>query len=225
MKFHTWQITVSTVEDLDRTVAEDITAYLKKKCHYGLVVLEHSTKWHLHASVCFKSPIEKKHFEETIWLKVEKAHPTSRKRVALVSTVQYTTLWITEYLKKDCDRVILWDKMDLAEFTLKFPTETEQAQLKELKAAKKPDPSEAKDPRFARFEIGWISYSTDVSYEGALKYLQYAMNVERSMSVIVDPRRLHQTAWALFQYRAHSITPSVDGVRFGHLMDGTLTIP
>lgn len=225
MKLFTWLITVSTKEDLDRSSADEIVSYLKKKCRYGYVVLEFSSKWHLHAAVCFKGPIEKKHFEETIWSKVERTHPTSIKRVALKSTVQYNHGWIDEYLQKDVQKVILWHSYDPEEYAKYFPTQEEQDDLRHALEARAPVATEAKDPRFARLEQGWIEYSSTVTYIDALKYLEYSMYQERSMPVITDQRRLHQTAWCLYKYRSRDLNPSVEAVRFGHLMDGTITLP
>lgn len=220
-KFHTWLITLSTVEDIDMDVARDIVAYLKKKCKYGYCITETATKRHLHAAVCFKIEIAKKHFEETIWSKVEKHHPTSIKRIALKSTVQYDFKWVTEYLLKDSTRTVLWEKVDEEDWMKFFPTPEQQEILQTAKAAGLPVTA-IKDMRMTHLETGWIAYSDDVSYLGAVKYLMYAMNVERSIHVITDIRRLNQTAWALYTYRAHLIEPCMESVRYGNQMIGAL---
>jgi len=223
MKFHTWLITLSPREDIDRTCAEEVVKYLKCKCRYGYVVLEHAAKWHLHAAVCFKSPIEKKHFEATIWSKIEKFHSSSIKRIALKSTVQFNHDWHTQYLQKDSNRIVIWNKYDIDDYSKFFPTEEEQVELQLAKDAKAPMAAESVDPYYARLEREWEEYSPEVSYEEAVKFLQYSMYVSRTARVISDQRRLHQTAFALFKYRAHDISLSVEAVRYGHLMDGTIS--
>lgn len=225
MKFYTWLFTIRTKGPLDRACADEVVSYLKKKCRFGYVVLEVSPELHLHASVCFKSPIEKKTFEETVWSKLERTHPDSIKRVALKSTVQYNHHWIDEYLQKDNERIVLWHKYEHVEYANYFPTAEEQAELVRSAEARAPLPTEAKDPRFARLEQGWTEYSSSVTYIDAVKYLEYSMYQERSMPVITDQRRLHQTAWCLYKYRSRDLNPSVEAVRFGHLMDGTISHP
>lgn len=214
MKFYTWEITLSTVEDVDTVVCENITHYLKKKCRFGLVVREMSKKWHLHAVVCFKDKIEKKHFEETIWEKVRVVHPTSVKKIALKSTVQHDHDWSQNYLKKTDTPTVFWDNVDREEWSKFFPTDEEQTELQEASVKKKPMAGDAKDPFYTKLEEKWIEYTTDDSYESAYSYLQYAMNVERSMSVISDVRRLCQMALALHRFRTHAIDCPPDAKRF-----------
>lgn len=214
MKFYTWCITVSTVEDIDEVVCDNIVSYLKKKCRYGYVVREMAKKWHLHATVCFKDRIEKKHFEETIWDKVKHAHPTSIKKIALKSNVCYNHKWYDAYLRKDEETKVLWEAVDREDFVKFFPTQEEQDELSEAKSKGKPVFGDAKDPYYTKLEAGWIEYTTDDSYESAYSYLQYAMNVERSMTVISDVRRLCQMALALHRFRTHAIDCPPDAKRF-----------
>lgn len=211
---------MSVKEDLDPDVAKDIVGYLKKKCRYGFVVLEQSAKWHMHAVVCFTSPIEKKHFEQTLWGKCEKAHPTSIKRIALKSVVQHDHDWITNYLQKDSAKRVLWQKYDEEEYTKFFPSQEEQAELIAAAASNKPSSSEAKDPRMTRLESEWIEYSTDDSYESACRFLNYSMNVARTMPCICDSRRLNQLAWTLHRYRTHAVEMFSDQIRHGSMMTG-----
>jgi len=214
MKFHTWRITVSTAEDIDRMVADSIVSYLKKKCRYGYVCLEMAKKLHLHAVVCFVSPIEKKHFEETIWDKVHKRHSSSIKRIALKSNVQYDHMWVDDYLQKDPTRTVLWDKVDKKDWAQFYPTQEQQDELKAAYEAKKPVAGESKDPYFTKLEAMWIEHTTDESYESAYKFLKYAMNVERSIQVMKDPRALMQTALALHHFRTKNVDVPADAIRF-----------
>ena len=159
----------------------------------------------MHAAVCFKHSIEKKHFEETIWEKVIKYHPSSIKRVALKSVVQYDHDWHDDYLQKTEDKQVLWDsdaKDDYAKF---FPTPEEQSDLVAAKESQTVSAKDTKDPRFTRYLQEWTAYSTDDTYESAVKWFKYAMYVERSMQVIYDKRRLCQIAFALHEMRTHSI--------------------
>lgn len=214
MRFSTWEITISTKEDVHINCARDVVAYLKKKCAYGFVVLERSSKWHLHAAVCFKQPMEKKHFEETIWAKVEKFHADSIKRYALKSTVQSDHDWRDNYLAKTTDRQILWDHYVKDEYDKCFPSKLEQAELQNAAEAKRPIAGDAKDPYYAKLESEWEEYTTEDSYESALKFLHYSMNVARTMRVIADPRRIQQTAWALHRYRTKAMEPTYAEKRY-----------
>lgn len=205
MKFFTWNVTISTREDIDEIVCENIVRYVKKKCRYAYVVREMATKWHLHAVLCFKEAIEKKHFEETMWDKVKHAHPTSIKKVALKSTVCYNHAWFDQYLRKDKTTKVLFEHMDRDEFVKFFPSEAEQEELAECKAKNKVSTQDAKDPYYAKLEEKWIEHSPeDDSFESAYSFLQYAMNVERSMTVMSDVRKISQVALALHRYRTQA---------------------
>lgn len=223
MKFHTWLITVSTKEDLDATASAAIADYFKKKCRYGYVVLEHASdtlRLHLHASVCFKQPAAKKDFEATLWKHIFPVHPTAIKRIAVKSTVQYNDKWIQEYLQKDSTKQVLWHVMgdDYASF---YPSKEEQEALKASKTVGKMLPGDSKDPWFAKHEIDWEEHSPDdSSYESAIVYLKYKMNVERSMPVIKDRRRLREAAWALHEYRTHSVAVTAADLNFMHQETG-----
>jgi len=136
--------------------------------------------------------------------------------------VQYNHDWYNEYLRKDSDTSILWDKYEIEEYNKYFPTLQQQEELVAASASKKSLTADAKDPRFAALEARWEEYSTEVTYESAVKFLKYTMNVERSIQVIVDPRRLCQTAWALYEYRGRIVEPCVDQINFGQRMSGIL---
>lgn len=220
MRFHTWEITVSTVEDFDEDSARAVVAYLKKKCRYGFVAYECSRKWHLHAAVCFKQPMEKKHFEETIWEKIEKYHPTSKKRIALVSVVQYDHMWRDDYLRKSADTKVLWDDYKSEDYAKFFPTQEEQDELKLAKETKTMAAKDTKDPRFTRYLQMWTEYSTNDTYEAAVKWFKYAMYVEQTIQVIPDKRRLCQLAFALHEMRTKTIELCHEEKRFGEQMLG-----
>jgi len=220
MRLHTWEITISTVEDFDEDCARAVVAYFKKKCRYGFVAYECSRKWHLHAAVCFKQPMEKKHFEETIWQKVEKYHPTSKKRMALVSVVQYDHMWRDDYLRKSKDTKVLWDEYKSEDYAKFFPSQEEQDELKLAKETKTMAAKDTKDPRFTRYLQMWTEYSTDETYEGAVKWFKYAMYVEQTIMVIPDKRRLCQLAFALHEMRTKTIEPCHEERRYGMQMVG-----
>jgi len=220
MKLHTWEITISTKEDFDEDAAACVVAYLRKKCRYGFVAYELSRKWHLHAAVCFKQAIEKKHFEETIWEKVAKYHSTSIKRVALKSIVQYDHDWRDSYLRKSSDTKILWDEYKTEDYTKFFPSKDEQEELVAAKETKTTAAKDTKDPRFTKYLQAWTEYTTDDTYESAVKWFKYAMYVEQTMPVIFDKRRLCQLAFALHEMRTKTIEPCAEEKRYGNQMVG-----
>lgn len=208
MKFYTWLITISTKEDLEPVVSDGILTYLKKKCRYGYVVLEHASatlRLHMHACVCFKNPIEKKHFTDTIWQHVKPRHPSAIKTVAVKATVQYNDQWYREYLQKDLCKSVLWQHIgdDYPKF---YPTQEEQEQLIAAKALGKQALGEAKDPWFAKHEVLWEEHSPDdASYESAVLYLRYCMHDARTMPLMKDRRRLRDTAMSLHEYRTRFV--------------------
>lgn len=223
MKFHTWQITVSTAEDLEKDASDGIVDYIRKKSRYGYVVLEHASatlRLHMHICVCFKQPIASKHINETLWSHVAPRHPTAIKTVALKTTVQYNMKWYDDYLLKDPDRTVLFEKMS-GDYINYFPTQEEQQALIAAKAAKRPISNDSKDPWFSRHEVAWEEmYPSDASYQSAVRYLNYCMNTARSMPVIKDRRRFCETAWALHRYRTHAIEPTTYDLNFEHQQTG-----
>ena len=201
MKLHTWELTVSTKGDIDDDCVGGIVAYFKKKCRYGFVVLEYAAKWHLHAVVCFKQPIEKKHIEETVWEKVKKYHPDSIKTKALKTVVQYDHDWRSNYLQKDEHKKVLWDHYHEEDYTKFFPSKEEQEKLIKAKESRTMAASDHKSPVFQRYLQMWTNYSTQDTYEAAVEWFKYAMYVECSIPIMVDQRRMRQNAWALHEFR------------------------
>ena len=70
--------------------------------------------------------MEKKHFGETIWDKVHVAHPTSIKRIALMSTVQPDHDWAQNNLQKTDTETIFRNHVDFDEWKKFLPTKEQQ---------------------------------------------------------------------------------------------------
>lgn len=214
---------MSTKEDIAPESSSGITSYLKKKCKYGYIVLEHSPetlRLHLHACVCFKVKIEKKHMEESVWKHVYPHHRDSIKIYALKSTVQYNDKWLTEYLQKDSSKEVLWHDIG-SDYSLFYPSKEEQEQLIAAKKVGRPVSSDAKDPWMAKHEMQWEEYApSDDSYKSAYRYLSYQINVARTMPAIRDERRLCDAAWALHRYRTHAIEPTTYALNYEHQKTG-----
>jgi hypothetical protein len=138
----------------------------------------------------------------------------------LKSTVQYDHDWYDCYLRKADDTNILWDSYGKDDYTKFFPTQEEQEELVLAKETKTMAAKDTKDPRFTRYLQAWTEYSTDESYESAIKWFKYAMYVEQSMQVIFDKRRLCQLAYALHEMRTKTIEPCAEEKRYGNQMIG-----
>lgn len=225
MKLSTFRITVSVPDHLCDTAISRIATWVSKKCVYYHVVTEHGTsgKKHLHAAIVLKTPAEGNNVLGYWWKIVQEFHPTAIRRYAMDKKVMYDHVWYDDYLRKEDAVVVVASKYTRDEVAKYFPSETEQESL--MNHVVEGTSDDDKDKYFGALERTWIEYNPnveEVTFLNAVSFLKYRMNVERTMNVISDPRRLNQTAWALYQYRARIITPDVINTRYQGIMEGTL---
>lgn len=225
MKLSTFRLTVSVPDHISDTVISRIASWCSKKCVYYHVVTEYGTsgKKHLHAAVVLKVPAEGNNVLGYLWKIVQDCHPTAVRRHAMNKHVMYDHVWYDEYLRKESGVTVVASKYDRDEVAKYWPTSEEQDALMNHVVDATTD--EDKDKFFGALERAWLEYNSDpteCTFLNAVTFLKYRMNVERTMNVISDPRRMNQIAWALYQYRGKIIAPDVVNTRYQHIMDGTI---
>lgn len=196
-----FNLTISVKDDISDECIKAMKKWLTKNVMYVYCVIECDTgKKHMHATMFFKDPKDKKKMRENLWERqVKPHHPNSIGKYAVHLQACPGRKWLDEYLLKDDTReevlVILPD--DRSELDVLFPSEETQVMLMSAK-------DKIVDCFYATHEVvykewlhenSWIS-STQTSHE----YFHLRMFVRKDMRVICDSRKLHQMAVALHRY-------------------------
>jgi len=196
-----FNLTVSVREDISDEAIKAIKKWISKNTKWVYCVVEHDTgKAHLHATMFFEEPRDKKKMRENIWARqVKPFHPTSIGSVAVQIQACPGRKWLDEYLHKDSVRDVVIEHLpeDLDDVNEYFPTQAEQ---EFLMAAKE----KVVDCFYAKHEVEykkWLHENTWVSStQTAHEYFSLCMFVRKDMRVIADSRRVHQMSVALHKY-------------------------
>lgn len=200
-----FNLTVSTKDDISEEAIKKFKKWLTKTALYYYCVIECDTgKRHLHATMFFKEPKDKKKMRENIWDRYIKPHHlTSIGKVAVHLQACPGRKWFDEYLRKDDTREEVAQEVpeDLDDLNDYFPSEETQALFMNAK-------EKVLDVFYAQHEVvykEWLSENTWASStETAHEYFHLRMFVRKDMRVIADSRRVHQMAVALHRYSVES---------------------
>lgn len=180
------------------TITHDglLVTFLRKYCQYWYVVSEKlDEERHLHAGVFFKKAQTRSNV--CLMLKrVFKDLDDDEKRVLGKGVrIMYNLDFIEEYLNKDDDTVVVSDNMAEAKHLEGYwPPSKDQERAKA---------SMATDKYYAKLECLWYEHQSpgvEIRYDTVCAFLSRMMNKERLIRVIVDDRKLKQTAMALSRY-------------------------
>ena len=222
MKLNCFIVTVSTKDDVSAAVSEALVRYIQKKCYYAYAVAERDSKGvrHLHAAITMKVSTEKNDLVGYFWKLVQPHHPDSIRKYAIDVHAQHDHRWYDEYLKKQVDVEVLYDKYDAVEVAKFFPTDGQQEELMQAVVTGRSAGSVG-DKYIDDLVKQWTEYDpTGSDYEDAGKFINYRMYVARDMTCIRDVRRLSQLCWTMFCYRTHRIENSTEFIRLGNQMTG-----
>lgn len=217
LKVRTYKITISPKGD----VSDECLAKIKKQCEkhlYAYAVVERGTSGqrHCHIALCGHKEKQLKHWKEPWSELVMKCHKDSIKHIACKANVMYDNKWYEEYLNKEEDREIIYDRYNPENIAAYFPSQEVQDKLQAISTHNR-----TSDKHMADHEARWIEHNgDDSSYESACEYLLYRMNVKRDMQVMIDHRRLCQLAYALYMYRNKITTPNAEMINHGSRMSG-----
>ena len=200
-----FNLTVSVKGDINEPCIKALKKWLTKNTKYVYAVIENDTgKAHLHASMFFVDPRDKKKMRENIWdRQVKPFHPTSIGRFAVHIQACPGRKWVDEYLKKDQGvEVLINDMQSLDVLEEYFPSQEIQEKLMDAK-------EKTVDVFYAVHEVEYKKYleekdsppSTSVL---AHKYFLNRMCVKKDMRCIADSRRVHQMAVMLHRYSCDS---------------------
>jgi len=216
LRFRAFLITLSPKQDITDVTVKQFVAYVKKKSIYSFVVTEvgDNGKKHLHAAVVWQMPVEKRNIFD-YWSKIlVKDYEGSIGRYACKVTIMYNHNWYDEYLRKGGD--VVYDNYERDNVDQYFPTEEQQSRLCELKGA-----PEIRLHLVDQLCSEWVdSHPNASSYEDAIMFMKHRMHVLKKTPYFVDPRKLQQFCWFLYEHRNCIITPNVDERNHGARMTG-----
>lgn len=217
IKIWTFMVTVSPKDDISSECQERCVQELKKYLSaYAVLERGSSGKLHFHAACCAATCKETKHWKEQ-WVNIMmKYHPDSNSKKGVDVRVMYDHRWYNEYLRKEQDVYVVYDKYNIDCVTEYFPSQEIQTELQTISSK-----CCVGDDYMVKLEARWIEYSPDgASYEDAVEFLKWRMNCQRDMQVITDKRRLCNLAFALYEFRNKIFKPCVEEVNHGARMTG-----
>ena len=198
----TYRVTISPKGD----VSDDVLKWVKKTYadNNKYVVVEKGTSGqrHVHMLLQFDKPKQKKDLRDVISRVIKKYHPDSILKYALVINTCYNMDWYDEYLRKEADvDNVDTDDFDPEAFRAAFPDQAAQTALQDATGRRAPYNV------LADHEKRWIEWAPDnPSYESALSYLKWRINVQRDMPPMLDLRKRRQFAYCLHEFRNKCIT-------------------
>ena len=208
-------VTLSPKDDVtDKTITE-FGNYCLKKCRYWFIVEENGAngKRHLHAAICMKEPIQKRYVRDYWASKMTSEYPGSIGKYACVVTVMYNHDWYNEYLRKG--GTVILDQYDPIEVGKCFPTQDQQAALIEARGV-----PEARMHLVDEICEEWKASSDVFDYERAVAYLKWRMHVLKKQPYFLDPRKLQQFAWFMYEHVNQIVTVHADEKNYANRMTG-----
>lgn len=212
----TFLITLSPKGDVTDATVQHFCSYLKKKMQQAYAVLEVGSggQRHLHCACVSNVPVEKRNIQD-YWSKIlMRDYPGSIGRYACKVTIMYDHKWYDEYLRKGGD--VVYDAYERSVVGNFFPDEETQQRLIDAKGV-----PEARMHIVDLLLSEWVDKDpNDASYESAISFVKYRMYYLDKQPYFVDPRKLQQMCWFMYEKRNRLIGPNVDDKNFACRMTG-----
>lgn len=210
MKFRGFKLTLSPKGDIDQEAVKYVHKYVQTNCKYAYVVLEHgeSGQRHLHALLLYAFPKTKRNIHDYFVRQcMKKYHPDSVMAVAVRVDILYDNKWRMEYLSKEVDRTVIYDKYNDDEESEFYATPEQQKELQDILSF-----NNASDSYYAEHAHRADEYLRGEGLRpteaNCFQYFQWRMFGNKDMRVIEDSRRVMQKAIALSKYIRGVSVPS-----------------
>lgn len=131
-----YRVTLSPKFDVSEETEKKFLKWVQRSADMGYVVAEHGSngKRHIHALLLFPMKRQKHILQNYFWQNhVKKYHPDSIEKIAVLVNAAYDFKWRDEYLQKEADCEVLFDKWDDDHASKYLPTIEEQNALVEAR--------------------------------------------------------------------------------------------